>query len=336
MAREYGKNWFSMWIDEHFCTGRLFDKLFYQVLLGDNALAFNAAGIMPLNFRKWRKALRDGPRMPTELDVKASLVRQERRRYVFTDEDTGELLIRSMIRRDEVWKQPNMMLSALRAAGAVQSGKLAVVLLAELDRITLPEVKGDSDTANRLRASLTQENTKTRTHLETLREGFAEPLPEPFAEDFPEGLPEPFAEGFRRPGEIEPFGEPFGEGFREPPVVVAVGTTPTTVDNHLGRARTHEANGSAAAPQDPDEPPPKICRRHPQGPDHDRPCRTCQAIREAREAEAQQQQALAAQTRQAFWVEVEACDDCDDNGYVDAEAGRVRRCPAHDWRLIRG
>src|SRR5690349_2724194 len=101
-----------MWTDEHFCTGRLFDKLLYQVLLGQSGT--NDAGICPMNFRKWRKAMRDGEAMPTELDIKASLVRQERRRYVFADEDTGEVLIRAHIRRDQVHRQPSIMVSALR------------------------------------------------------------------------------------------------------------------------------------------------------------------------------------------------------------------------------
>jgi hypothetical protein len=36
----------------------------------------------------------------------------------------------------------------------------------------------------------------------------------------------------------------------------------------------------------------------------------------------------------AFWAHVRACPDCDERGYVEPEAGRVRRCPNHDWKAI--
>ncbi|MBM4575964.1 hypothetical protein GS415_09750 [Rhodococcus hoagii] len=60
--------------------------------------------------------------------MKAALIRLERNDYVFSDDETGEVLVRSFMRRDEVFKQPNVMLSSLRAAAQVESRKLARVL----------------------------------------------------------------------------------------------------------------------------------------------------------------------------------------------------------------
>lgn len=324
MAREYGKNWFSMWTDEHFCTGRLFDKLFYQVLLGQSGT--NDAGICPINFRKWRKALRDGEVMPTELDLKASLVRQERRRYVFTDEDTGEVLIRAHIRRDQVYRQPAVMVAALRDLAACQSPKFARVMLGELDRVALPTINTSSKQGERLRDSLKQTNEAARLRLETLAEGLPEPFPEPFAEDFPEGLPEPFP----RPAETEPFPRPSPEGSQEPPVVVEVEVVnSSTADTHLGGAHTPEPDGATRAVPDPTEAPPEYCPQHmPSGTlEKCGPCKqarisyqnwyTAQTEARRREIEAQAA-ALVAERRAAAQTvrdEIRNCTLCDDDGY---------------------
>lgn len=322
MAREYAKNWFSMWTDDDFCRQPVIDKLLYNVLLAQPAI--NYAGVQPINLKRWRKALREGDRMPTELDVKAALIRLQRRAYVFTDDDTGETLVRSLMRNDGIDKQPNVMLSALRSTAAVESPILAAVLLSELQRITLPEVSSE-----KLRQNLKQLSAAAVTHLETLTEGLPEPLTEPFAEDFPEGLPKPLT----RPAEIEPFGEPFPEGLPKPPVVVEVGVIPPPADTSVGEAREPDAeNGRAAATTDPNGPP-RICSRHPHG--TDKPCRECQAIRETVEAELRQRQTIKSTLLAAFWADVRACPDCDDSGYAESEAGRLRRCPQHDWAAIR-
>lgn len=328
MAREYGKNWFSMWTDEDFCTGRLFDKLFYQVLLGQSGT--NDAGIVPINFRKWRKALRDGDQMPTERDVKASLVRQERRRYVFTDEDTGEVLVRSHIRRDQVWREPWVMVSALHDLAACQSPKFAVVMLAELDRIELPEVKATTKQGERLRDSLKLNNTAARDRLGTLAEGLLEPLPEPFAEDFPEGLPEPF----RRPGDMELSPEGLPEGSGEPTVVVDVDVVKSPfVNGQVGRARARDAeNGQAAADPAQDEPPPPTCPRH-RNIENPPPCGACGTARKAREDFDAERTRRSKQERTAFWAEVRDCPECDQQGLID-RGNRAVRCPAHDWRPV--
>ncbi|GAS98938.1 uncharacterized protein RMCC_5903, partial [Mycolicibacterium canariasense] len=100
MPREYAKNLFSQWSDEDFCNQPVFDKLLFQVLNGQRAV--NLAGIQPINLTRWRKAMRDGDRVPSEREVKAALIRMERRQYVYTDEDTGEVLIRTRIRNDDL------------------------------------------------------------------------------------------------------------------------------------------------------------------------------------------------------------------------------------------
>jgi hypothetical protein len=208
MPREYAKNWFSMWADEDFCNQPVFDKLFYNMLCGQRGV--NNAGVLAINYTRWRKAMRDGDRVPTERDLKTALRRMERRRYVFVDEDAGEVLIRAHVRRDELEKQPNILLSALRLMKAFDSAKFAAVMLSELARIEVPTINSEKPSGRKLEADLKVADAAARTHLLTLSEGLGEPFPEPFSEDFPEP-PHP-----RTPR------EPFSEGLSEPPVVVEV------------------------------------------------------------------------------------------------------------------
>nr|WP_237172549.1 hypothetical protein [Prescottella equi] len=317
MPREYGKAWFSMFTDDHFTAQPNLDKFLYMTLLGQPSL--NYAGVTPINFKRWRKAVRDGDRVPSELEVKAALIRLERNDYVFSDDETGEVLVRSFMRRDEVFKQPNVMLSSLRAAAQVESRKLARVLQAELERIALPTVGGASAGSERLRSNLAQAKSDADMHLSRLSEGFSEPFAEPFSEDFPKGLPEPlsegFSKGFSRPGEMEPFREGFREGFSEGSVVVEVEVANSpTADTYVGSACAR-ANETAT------EPPNPHCPKHPGG--TSTPCTACGVARAARrrwddnERRRQAEEARAEREREAETKRraIEACGLCDGDGY---------------------
>lgn len=302
VAREYGKTWFSMFTDGDFCAQPVTDKLLYIVLLAQPAL--NYAGVQPLNLRRWRKALVDGERTPSDIDVMESLTRLERRRYVFTDDDTGETLTRSFMRRDQVDKQPNVMLSALRALCHVESPKLARVLLDELNRIELPMISGTSDKAVQLRGRLSRSRADAVGHLESLSEGLPEVFAEPFSEDLRDGIPEgvsvSFREGFTSPAGMKGFTQPLPEGFSTGSVVVEVGV------------ETSRAVGTSVG-----EPAP-FCPRHPEG--TDTPCRACRRYREHHETwrAARAGDARIARLRAegaAKSVAVARCDLCDSDGY---------------------
>lgn len=311
MAREYAKAWFSMFTDEHFTTQPRLDKLLYITLLAQPSM--NYAGVLPLNFKRWGRAVREGVEVCSERMLKAALIRLERNDYVFTDDDTGEVLVRSFIRRDQVDRQPNVLLSALRFAAAIESPKLSQILLSELMRIELPEVKGDKPGACKLRDNLKRAFTQALSHLETLSEGFSEPFPEPFCEDFPEGLDE----AFPPPAETEPFREPFGKPFREPSVEVGVEVevaNSPSVDGYGGEG---------------DSPRPR-CSRHPNGNPNDESCRGCQRIREwdesreaARTADELEQRRRA---RDAAQAAIAACTLCDEQGLREIDDNTVTPC----------
>ncbi|WP_244971572.1 hypothetical protein [Gordonia rubripertincta] len=325
MAREYVKSWFSMFTDEDFAQQPYSDKWFYQVLLGQPAL--NYAGVQPMNMRRWRRAMRSEVGVPGEAALEQMLIRMERRGYVFTDDVTGEVLIRSFMRVDQVYRQPNTFKSALRALAHIESHKLAAVMLGELDRMPVPETKSD-----KLSAEIDELFAAARTHLEGLAEGITEPFAEPFADPFAEGIPEPFAEGIARPGKTDPFPEGITEGIPEGSVGVEVGVISPSEVLTLGssRARAREADTvetqpepSTIEPPNGDPEPPTRCKAHADDPDHTAPCGPCANFRKAHERWTERENRRRAQARSAEArtvaqlraAEIDACDLCDERGY---------------------
>jgi hypothetical protein len=59
--------------------------------------------------------------------------------FIVIDEESGELLVRSLIRHDGIWKQPNLLKAAREAADLVESPVIRAVLLEELRRIPVGE-----------------------------------------------------------------------------------------------------------------------------------------------------------------------------------------------------
>ncbi|MDO3336375.1 hypothetical protein [Mycobacteroides abscessus] len=356
-TREYAKNLFAQWSDDDFCNQPIFDKLFFQVLNGQRAV--NAAGIQPINFTRWRKAMRDGDQLPAVRDLQAALVRMERRGFVFTDEDTGEVLVRSRIRRDELDKQPTMFLAALRLLAVIDSPKFAAVLADELDRMDVPEVKGDKDYAKRLRDSINDTHRAARSHLKTLADGYPQPFPEPF-----DGLTEGPSQGptprpstgpsegptsggstgpTPPPGETGPTPGPSPRPTQGPSGSGSVsGSGSPPVGGYFGETREddHET-GTPAAPKRDNEPP-QHCRLHPDGTDDAcRPCATFRAAHDRwtqRQARAQAHAASDAAHEHAALRDaaIAACDLCDPDGYLPGTSTVCNHNPTQAETNARG
>ncbi|MEO6082541.1 MAG: hypothetical protein ABIQ18_05475 [Umezawaea sp.] len=94
------------------------------------------AGLLPLRLRRWAK------RLSSDVEgVSAALAELDARRFVVADHDAEEVLIRSLIRRDGIWKQPQVMAAAIRESFAITSPVLRGALAAELRRLPV-EVTG--------------------------------------------------------------------------------------------------------------------------------------------------------------------------------------------------
>lgn len=103
-------------------------KLLYFALLVEPTV--NQAGVGALRERRWAK--------DTELtatEVGKALQELDAKYYVLVDEDTEEVLVRTIIRRDGVAEQPNLLWAACRAAPLLRSVRLRRVLAAELRKL---------------------------------------------------------------------------------------------------------------------------------------------------------------------------------------------------------
>jgi hypothetical protein len=101
----------------------------YAQLLSQKEL--DRAGMLPLQVSKWAKGCDE----VTEDALRDDLKLLEARRFVFVDEDTDELFVRSYMRHSEVTKYPQYLKSATRCARLVGSLKLRRELAAELRRL---------------------------------------------------------------------------------------------------------------------------------------------------------------------------------------------------------
>lgn len=154
MARSFGRVFASIWADDDFRAVPVNARLMYVFLLSQPDL--DHAGVIPFRVRRWSRSLGIGV-----AEVEKMLGDLDAARFVVIDSDSEELLVRSLIRRDEVWRQPNVFKSAAAAAAACESERIKAALLSELQRLDL--------------SSASREIQRTRDHLLTLLEPFGNP-----------------------------------------------------------------------------------------------------------------------------------------------------------------
>jgi len=133
MARSFGRVLASIWDDEDFRELSTTSRLMYLFLLSQADLEHS--GIIPLRIQRWARSTD----IPLE-DVAASLKELGEARFVVTDETAGELLVRSLIRRDEIWRQPNVFKAAAASARASKSSPIKAALYTEVRRLDLAGV----------------------------------------------------------------------------------------------------------------------------------------------------------------------------------------------------
>lgn len=203
MARAFGRILARIWDDEDFLALEPSQQRLYCFLLTQPNL--NHAGLLPLTLRKWAKKAKG----LTVAALRADLEALDDARFIVMDEDTEELLIRSFVRNDDVYKQPRVMGSMVSGAGEIESKRLRRALLAEMDRIPVetlseePIVYKSGNTAPPVRVQV-------QGHIDALRKAFADLDPEPTGprrhprtehpheggtEPLPEGVPEGVGQG---------------------------------------------------------------------------------------------------------------------------------------------
>ncbi|WP_053619662.1 hypothetical protein [Nocardiopsis sp. NRRL B-16309] len=178
MARNFAQFQSRTWTDDHFKSNLTADSqwLYFALLSQPN---LNGAGVLPLQDRRWKKLAKD----MTADRIEGALDELCAHWYVLVDEETEEVLIRTFIRNDGLWKQPNVLKSALGHAKNTMSATLRAVIWHELQRLPLDELPDD-----RAKRTGTLIETLRGTLPGTLPEGFMEPPAKPSLPPF--GVPE--------------------------------------------------------------------------------------------------------------------------------------------------
>jgi hypothetical protein len=163
MARGHGRILTSIWDDADFLELDEQEQRLYLFLISQPNL--NHAGLLDLTLRRWSRKARG----LTSAELEKLLQALEAARFIVVDDDTEELLIRSFIRNDGVWRMPKVMGAMVAGALEISSRRLRRALLAEVDRIPLEEL---SDEPGARGPSIRQQVAE---HIETLRKAFWEP-----------------------------------------------------------------------------------------------------------------------------------------------------------------
>ncbi|MFD6113646.1 hypothetical protein ACFWG0_26535 [Streptomyces yangpuensis] len=172
MARGHGRILSSIWEDPDFLDLEEREQRLYLFLISQPNL--NHAGLLDLTLRRWARKARG----LNSAELEKLLQALEAARFIVMDEDTEELLIRSFIRNDGVWRMPKVMGAAVSGALEISSKRLQQALLAEMQRIPLDELSGEPA---KLRNGSEGPSIRRQVedHILTLQNAFGGPTPNP-------------------------------------------------------------------------------------------------------------------------------------------------------------
>lgn len=154
MPRTEARIFSSIWRDGDFLQLPAGAQRLYLFLLSQDDLTL--CGVLALREARWAGKAADTTRESVDADLDAL----ERQRFVLTDRSAGELLIRSLMRRDEVWKQWPLLEAARKSSATVQSEPIRHALAEELKRIRAScDVRGKaSEVLDHFMADIADEN----------------------------------------------------------------------------------------------------------------------------------------------------------------------------------
>jgi len=180
------------------------NKAVYKMVLDQGDVDYT--GVIALRVNKWSKLF--GLPVDELTEIIDELAED---RYFIVDWEYEELLIRTFIRNDEVYRQPNLMRSAHRALDSVSSLRLRAEILIELQRIESDYAETTPAGSKGVIQSMIDVLKKDEPipSLEVVRspkkpkaEPFEEPHPKPKAEP----IEEPIREGLTGKGGADPKG----------------------------------------------------------------------------------------------------------------------------------
>lgn len=169
MARTEGRIYTMIWRDEDFLALAVPEQWLYFALLTQPDLSM--CGVLPDAPGRWGTLSKGTKRQ----DVVRWRTALQEARFIVRDDRTEEVLLRTFVRRDDLLRAPNLVVSMARAFGAVHSQLLRDAIVEELAKV-FPE-----------------------GILEGLLERFPHDLKNPKAKPFLERLPKDFVDAVHGP-----------------------------------------------------------------------------------------------------------------------------------------
>ena len=155
MARSYANVLTAIWRDDDFRELSAGAQRTYLMLVTQANIS--AAGTLPLTLVRWAANAKD----TTPASVRDDLAELEKTRFVFVDDVTEEVLVRSFVRHDNGYRNPKRRHAILGAAGEVASAALRAALSGEFERLGLP-TQGGSPRPDPPRSNRTEATESTR------------------------------------------------------------------------------------------------------------------------------------------------------------------------------
>ncbi|MEM9610946.1 MAG: hypothetical protein AAGA99_26290 [Actinomycetota bacterium] len=168
MSRRYAQLQTTIWADPDFAALPAGAQLLYLKLLSEPQLSH--AGVCGLTERRWARSTADHDRA----DVEVALSALEAARFVVVDEDTEEVLVRSLVRHGSMLSAPKRIDGVEQAVRLIASDELRLVVLTELRRAAEEAIATGVQDA-------------TRDRLSELLETISETIPETVSDTTPTG-----------------------------------------------------------------------------------------------------------------------------------------------------
>lgn len=178
MARSFAAVYTRIWADPEWRDLGVDAQHLYLLLLSQDNL--NLAGVIPYQLRRWSNCAAG---WDTDTVAKA-LDQLAQQRFVLVDEDTEEVLIRTMIRNDGAYRAPGSLKAILTLAVGAQSSAIRSELAVELGKLDPLEGK----TAEAGMAAIASARA-------TLSPG-PDPTPDGTRDGIPDGTPDGMGGGF--------------------------------------------------------------------------------------------------------------------------------------------
>lgn len=184
MARTQARLLVKLWDDKDFCRLSPGAQRLYMFLLSQPNL--NHAGLLALTLTRWS---RSSPGVTVD-SLRADLAELEDADYVVVDEDTEEVLIRTLVRNDGIWKQPKVLLAMKSDAGEIVSPKLRYRFREELLKVDLTQLPASMKDDSKALISVTLVEV-----IDTLPDTHPDTPGEPLPIDIPKGSGYPHTRG---------------------------------------------------------------------------------------------------------------------------------------------